>query len=440
MEEQLKAEYSRIPDHLRIQVLYKDSDIVVINKPHNLRSVPGHASTLFPTASIIDREKDDKNNKNNSNNNHKKRKRPSSVGDDNNEHDLYQRTSQEAWVEAIRHLSSTAQADQDSGSDVWTTPEETKVRTYLQRLGENPARIVSIPRKFAPFTRYLQRNKKRILDPNDCAGEKVDDSIVRSLFQRVEKYQKRFMNYPKSTNNCESALGQLKLLGLAKSIPGGGGVDGSHDNSRMDHDMFVVHRLDCETSGVMVFARSSQSASVLSAAWRERKTTKVYHALVPSWTLSQVNQETMGKIDVPLLPHPSERLKWIVGTTTTDSIMRKDTAEAMTLNNAPDTNNNTRLEPPKEKPSITLWRFCSENDKGILLELTPVTGRTHQLRVHCAHMGSPIVGDSLYGSKSGGGGRSEEITRLYLHAYKLTFPHPTLGRDMTFTVDPNWSL
>lgn len=158
----------------------------------------------------------------------------------------------------------------------------------------------------------------------------------------------------------------------------------------------------------MVFARNREAASFLSKVWRERNdVTKVYWARVQHWPpYRNDNKKLEGRIDLPLSPS-EERLKWKVS---------KD-----------------------GKPSTTLWRVKNESVSGpVVLVLTPVTGRTHQLRIHCAHTGCAIEGDSLYGEQ----GRKQQLShehRLCLHAQTLSFPHPKTKRKLTFETAPFWS-
>jgi 23S rRNA-/tRNA-specific pseudouridylate synthase len=153
---------------------------------------------------------------------------------------------------------------------------------------------------------------------------------------------------------------------------------------------------------------SSSCASILSQAWRERNqvsTTslaKVYDW--PPWTREK--QES-GRIDLALAPS-EERLKW------------KVCADG--------------------KPSSTLWKVLdgSNKESPILLEVQPITGRTHQFRIHCSSVGSVIVGDSLYGLGQAKPQRPETEHRLYIHAYKLSFPHPESKELVEFVAEPDW--
>lgn len=160
----------------------------------------------------------------------------------------------------------------------------------------------------------------------------------------------------------------------------------------------------------MVFAKTPEAASFLSHAWRERdQVTKRYIALVKNFSPHLENGQTEGIIELPMEPS-SERLKWQVASS-------------------------------GGKESITKWRLIDKQSDTILLDLQPITGRTHQLRVHCAHVGNGIVGDSLYGDTPW---NSEldlshpDAPILHLHAWKLSFPDPCSKEFREYTSYPLW--
>lgn len=152
------------------------------------------------------------------------------------------------------------------------------------------------------------------------------------------------------------------------------------DNNRLG----IVHRLDRATSGVMICARNLATASYLSRQFAERKAKKVYLALV-----SSLPGHSAARINLPI-----RRSRRAPSTFVVDS---------------------------NGKVAITDYTVQKEYPDGrALLELRPLTGRTHQLRVHLAHLGCPIVGDAVYGHAHYG-------DRLMLHAYQLEISIP--GQD-----------
>jgi tRNA pseudouridine32 synthase/23S rRNA pseudouridine746 synthase len=243
--------------------------------------------------------------------------------------------------------------------------------------------------------------------PKQTIDDTKIDEIVNEMYERIRKRQVPLMNLPEATSHEESAFGQLILLGYGNDNESG------KPNCRRNHmGLYVVHRLDCETSGIMVFARNQDSASKLCQFWRGRgQVTKVYLAKVKEWKPYQEEQTLEGRIDLPLAPS-EERLKWKVAMTT-------------------------------GKPSITLWKLhnplTGAEPNSIMVELTPLTGRTHQLRVHCASVGSPIEGDSLYGNeKIHWDPMQPDGLMLCLHAHELSFTHPASDEIMKFTSMPSW--
>ncbi len=157
-----------------------------------------------------------------------------------------------------------------------------------------------------------------------------------------------------------------------------------------------VHRLDMYTSGLMVYAIKKDVHRHLSMQFEARKVEKKYEALVEG-----LITQTRGEIQLPFRLDPENRPIQI-------------------------------YDPDKGKLGITLWAKKSEETNSTRIEFTPLTGRTHQLRVHAAHtrgLGRPIIGDSLYGSGKDG-------EQMMLHATLLRFTHPTSGETMQFFSQP----
>lgn len=147
----------------------------------------------------------------------------------------------------------------------------------------------------------------------------------------------------------------------------------------------IVHRLDKETSGVMIVARSELAYGELKRQFKAREVEKVYLALV--WGRLHVDE---GRMDWALGRDPKFRQKISI-----------------------------RSRHPRS--ALTLFSVRKVLDDHTLVEVKPVTGRTHQIRVHFAAAGHPVVGDVRYG---GGRDKSRRSTRLYLHAWHIVFSHP----------------
>ncbi len=156
----------------------------------------------------------------------------------------------------------------------------------------------------------------------------------------------------------------------------------------------IVHRLDKATSGVMVIARTEAAQRTLSQAFAERAVAKTYLACVhgrPS--------DERGDIDAAIGRAPQHRTKM--------AIRREGGRDA-----------------------FTAWRIERTLPRHTLVRCLPRTGRTHQIRVHLAHLGHPIVGDKTYGRPNAPG--EEHAPRLLLHAWRIGFRHPGTGESVSF--------
>jgi tRNA pseudouridine32 synthase/23S rRNA pseudouridine746 synthase len=156
----------------------------------------------------------------------------------------------------------------------------------------------------------------------------------------------------------------------------------------------LIHRLDRDTSGVILAARTKPAAGFLGKAMMARKVAKTYRAIVtPS-----APDPAQGVIDAPLRRDEQGR----------EAYMRVCASDH-----------------PDAETARSRYRTVAEAAGAALVELDPETGRMHQLRVHLAHIGRPIAGDARYGGALVVGGHP--VPRLMLHAARLSFPHPAGG-------------
>ena len=156
----------------------------------------------------------------------------------------------------------------------------------------------------------------------------------------------------------------------------------------------IVHRLDKDTSGVMVAAKNDLSHHRLAQQFQSRSVEKIYHAI-----LAGVPRVTSGKIESAIGRHPVKRKKMAV------------------LENG-------------GKHAVTLWEVKEVFGSYSFVKLRLETGRTHQIRVHMASMGCPVAGDQLYGKKNSG---LLKIDRQCLHSSTLSLDHPRTGERMLFS-------
>ena len=153
----------------------------------------------------------------------------------------------------------------------------------------------------------------------------------------------------------------------------------------------IVHRLDRDTSGVMIGARNDETAKLLQRQFASRKTKKTYVAIVEG-----LPKSSKAIIDLPIGRNPSA-----------PSTFKVDS---------------------KGKVAVTKYEVLDSNEKYSLIKLEPATGRTHQLRVHMQYINTPIRGDRVYGKSS---------DRLYLHAYSLEITIPKGDRKVFFAPVPS---
>lgn len=202
------------------------------------------------------------------------------------------------------------------------------------------------------------------------------------------------------------------LLVLAKpsgllSVPGRGPDKQDCLSTRVQDrypEALVVHRLDQDTSGLILMARGIEAQRRLSRLFETRQVHKRYVAVVQGQpTPTALDEAGWHTIDGPILLDWERRPIHIIS--------------------------------PEGKPSRSRWRALQSSDTATLLELEPVTGRTHQLRVHLQSIGHPMLGDSLYAPPE----VRALSPRLMLHARDLGFPHPFTGEPMSFSLPVAWS-
>lgn len=156
---------------------------------------------------------------------------------------------------------------------------------------------------------------------------------------------------------------------------------------KIEPKTLLIHRLDRDTSGILVFGLSKWGQKSISRQFQERQTSKTYQAVVAGTLQGE------GTVDVPVIYDPEHPPLHIAA-------------------------------PEHNKPALTHWKaiqhFQILGQAVTRVELTPVTGRSHQLRVHMQYLGHPIIGDTLYATVE----QQQLMLRLCLHAQQLSFHHP----------------
>ena len=168
---------------------------------------------------------------------------------------------------------------------------------------------------------------------------------------------------------------------------------------RSYEELHTVHRLDMDTSGIIIFAKTEEAAKDIRHQFEQHTVKKTYHArLSPAAEGMKLKPGDQGEISLPLSADYDERPR-------------------------------QKVDMAQGKPALTSYEVTAANDDGTIdIAFHPHTGRTHQLRVHSAHsmgLGHPIVGDMLYGGLS--------ATHLHLHAWSITFIHPSTHAEITLT-------
>jgi len=247
------------------------------------------------------------------------------------------------------------------------------------------------------------------------------------------------------------------------------------DKDIMTVDKMIVHRLDMDTSGIVVFARTIQALKTLQKSFRDRNVDKTYEALLCGQMEFLPSQSSDNDVD-------NDDIKYNCGTI--DLALQRDhrfppfmrvatpQSEVEALNVVNDLKNNgwKKIIKKKPKPSTTYFEFMNCYEKyhdqfpATRIKLKPITGRTHQLRVHLAAIGHPIIGDPAYGimgEASPNGGLEEDVFSftqraglelqrdindkvdktnqcMCLHAKHLEVPHPVTGETIVITAEPSF--
>ena len=205
----------------------------------------------------------------------------------------------------------------------------------------------------------------------------------------------------------DALLVLVKPAGLL-SVPGRGADKQDCASARAQQQWpgaLVVHRLDMATSGLLLMARTPDVQRALSHAFAQREVEKHYQAIVQGCMSAPESQGGWGDIELPIAADWERRPLRVI-------------------------------DHERGKPSHTRWRVLAMDEAAqtTRLELSPITGRTHQLRLHLAAIGHAILGDALYADTT----TQARAPRLLLHATRLAFTHPTNGAWVQFALPPDF--
>lgn len=235
--------------------------------------------------------------------------------------------------------------------------------------------IESIPRKEKLFTAYVKRMYKI-----------NDDEIIANIWKVLAEIDE-------SLNKRDLADVPTELISASEIIA-------SMCNIKT---VYNVHRLDMDTSGILVFAKNAEICNLLGKQFRDRETDKIYVAKVNG--IVTTGDSKSLTINIPIRADISNRPMQVIDY---DNGKSSETIVEPLLFNNDDNRNN--------------------NNAYTIVKLIPVTGRTHQLRLHMLSLGHPILGDTLYAPED----IIKKSDRLCLHAFSLSFTHPITNKFMNF--------
>ncbi len=263
---------------------------------------------------------------------------------------------------------------------------------------------------FGLAQKLIREKKVKVNGKRVDAAYKVEDGdqveVFSDLAKRIEntKEKKKI-----SVDRMKKFLSQIifedeNLVAINKpsglATQGGSGIDISVDDFVREQKWQLVHRLDKDTSGILLIAKNNESAEVLTEGFKNKTIEKTYHALICG-----TPRKLEGTISIPLR-------KKILG-------------------------KNEKVLPDFEqgKEAVTKFKVVKSFADHSLIELKPLTGRTHQLRVHCKEIGHPIVNDVKYGGREVL--KKNLSNRLCLHAYQILIPN-FFGKDVKIECKSNF--
>lgn len=275
----------------------------------------------------------------------------------------------------------------------FSKPEMSRVKNGDVVLNEAPEQTPKTRLDILLVNKYKSYNRATLQKFIEAGFVMVDGTVVTKSNAKFEEGVKLELNVPEELKNADlvpekiyeddNVLVLNKPAGLLSMAKG----EYCPEKTLEDYGL-LVHRLDRDTSGVVILAKNPEAQTFLRKQFQDRKTHKTYYAVVQGHPkLDEAN------IDLPIARDLKHKTQFRV-----------------------DANG---------RPSETYYKVIDKNDNLSLVELKPKTGRTHQLRVHLKYLGTPILGDVVYGDGDGN-------SRLFLHAQSLEITLPG-GERKTFT-------
>lgn len=278
----------------------------------------------------------------------------------------------------------------------FSKPDMSRVINGDTVLAEEPEQTPKFRLDLLLVDKYKSYNRATLQKFIEAGYVKVNSKVVTKANAKFEKEVKLELNVPTELKNSDLVPAKIyedenvivldKPAGLLSMAKG----EYCPEKTLGDHGL-LVHRLDRDTSGVVILAKNEEVQSFLRRQFQDRKTHKTYYAVVEGHP-----KHDEANINLPIARDLKHKTTFRV-----------------------DANG---------RPSETYYKVVEKGDKTSLVELKPKTGRTHQLRVHMKYLGTPILGDRVYSE------HGEKYPRLYLHAHSLEITLPG-GKRETFTAE-----
>lgn len=261
---------------------------------------------------------------------------------------------------------------------------EQNLKKYIESLGLSGSKVNKLFQMNCCYVNRTIESSNYIVKENDFI--ELDTSIFETMRYRPIEFNLTVLYEDENLIVIEKPFGNIVYDPEDKIPSMCNYLSYYYKQNKKKIEIYPVHRLDTDTSGCLVFGKDIITASSLSKMFENKVVTKKYVALVQ-------------------------------GVVEREGTINKNIGTDRHINNK-------MVIYPKGKIAITKYKLLSTNEKTSLVEAMPITGRTHQIRVHLASIGNPLVGDVLYGSKY-------QNERIMLHCQSISFKHPLKDKNIT---------